>query len=405
MEMQVTIKTKLKISNAEIALSFLKTMEQYRQACNYVSEYVFEHNFDMKQSKLNKELYAKLRNRFSLKSQMAQSVIRTVIARYKTIKTQMVRRPYKYQDQNTGEWYREVRDLAWLQKPISFKRLQVDLQRNRDWSYLNSGQLSINTLDGRVKVIPVCHGFDQYFDGTWKFGMAKLLNSGGKWYLHISATKEVADFDKQTVKHVVGIDRGLRFLATTYDEKGKTTFFNGQSIMRKRAKYQKLRATLQAKGTKSAKRRLKKLSRRENRWMTDINHQLAKTLVQNYGENTLFVLENLSGVSFERDDLPKALRNSNSSWAFYQLEQFLTYKAHLNNSEVVEVSAQYTSQRCPKCGTIKKSNRNHDLHEYHCDNCSYRSNDDRIGAMNIQLLGTEYISGQEHPKFELTTNA
>lgn len=405
MEMQVTIKTKLKISNAEIALSFLKTMEQYRQACNYVSEYVFEHNFDMKQSKLNKELYAKLRNRFSLKSQMAQSVIRTVIARYKTIKTQMVRRPYKYQDQNTGEWYREVRDLNWLHKPIAFKRPQVDLQRNRDWSYLSSGQLSINTLDGRVKVIPVCHGFDQYFDGTWKFGMAKLLNSGGKWYLHISATKEVADFDKQTVKHVVGIDRGLRFLATTYDEKGKTTFFNGQSVMRKRAKYQKLRATLQDKGTKSAKRRLKKLSRRENRWMTDINHQLAKTLVQNYGENTLFVLENLSGVSFERDDLPKALRNSNSSWAFYQLEQFLTYKAHLNNSEAIEVSAKYTSQRCPKCGIIKKANRHHEIHEYHCQNCDYCSNDDRIGAMNIQLLGTEYISGQEQPKFELTTNA
>ncbi len=37
-------------------------------------------------------------------------------------------------------------------------------------------------------------------------------------------------------------------------------------------------------------------------------------------------------------------------------------------------------------------------------NCSYISNDDRIGAMNIQLLGTVYISGQEQPKFELTTN-
>lgn len=405
MEVQVTIKTKLKLSSAEVALKFSETMEQYRQACNHVSDYIFDHNFEMKQSRLNKELYTKLRNLFSLKSQMAQSVIRTVIARYKTVKTQMARRPYKYQDQNTGEWYREVRDLNWLQKPIAFNRPQVDLQRNRDWSYLSSGQLSINTLDGRVKVIPVCHGFDQYFDGTWKFGMAKLLNSGGKWYLHISATKEVADFDKQTVKHVVGIDRGLRFLATTYDEKGKTTFFNGQSVMRKRAKYQKLRATLQAKGTKSAKRRLKKLSGRENRWMTDINHQLSKTLVQNYGENTLFVLENLSGVSFERDDLPKALRRSNSSWAFYQLEQFLTYKAHLNNSEVIEVSAKYTSQRCPKCGIIKKTNRHHEIHEYHCDNCSYISNDDRIGAMNIQLLGTAYISGQEHPKFELTTNA
>ena len=405
MEMQVTIKTKLKISNSEIALSFSKTMEQYRQACNYVSEYIFNHDFDMKQSRLNKELYTKLRNLFSLKSQMAQSVIRTVIARYKTVKTQMARKPYKYQDQNTGEWYREVRDLTWLHKPISFNRPQVDLQRNRDWSYLSSGQLSINTLDGRVKVDPICHGFNQYFDGTWKFGLAKLLKSSGKWYLHISATKEVTDFDKQTVKHVVGLDRGLRFLATSYDEQGKTAFFDGQAIMRKRAKYQKLRAILQAKGTKSAKRRLKKLSGRENRWISDVNHCLSKTLVQKYGANTLFVLENLNGVSFERTDLPKALRNQNKSWAFYQLEQFLTYKAHLHNSEVVEVSAKYTSQRCPKCGVIKKDNRHHEKHEYHCTNWGYCSNDDRIGAMNIQLLGTQYISGQEQPKFELTTNA
>lgn len=405
MEMQVTIKVKLKIPNSETALSFSKTMEQYRQACNYVSEYIFNHDFDMKQSRLNKELYAKLRNLFSLKSQMAQSVIRTVIARYKTIKTQMSCRPYKYQDQNTGEWHREVRNLNWLCKPISFNRPQVDLQRNRDWSYLSNGQLSINTLDGRVKTNPVCHGFSQYFDSTWKFGLAKLLKSGNKWYLHISATKEVADFDKQEVKHVVGIDRGLRFLATTYDEQGKTAFFDGKAIMRKRAKYQKLRATLQSKGTKSAKRRLKKLSGRENRWMSDVNHCLSKTLVQKYGANTLFVLENLNGVSFERTDLPKSLRSQNKSWAFYQLEQFLTYKAHLNNSEVVEVSAKYTSQRCPKCGVIKKDNRNHGKHEYHCANCGYRSNDDRIGAMNIQLLGTQYISGQEQLKFELTTNA
>lgn len=405
MEMQVTIKAKLKITNSETALSFSKTMEQYRQACNYVSEYIFNHDFDMKQSSLNKELYSKLRNLFSLKSQMAQSVIRTVIARYKTVKTQMSCRPYKYQDQNTGEWHREARNLTWLCKPISFNRPQVDLQRNRDWSYLSSGQLSINTLDGRVKAEPVCHGFNQYFDGTWKFGLAKLLKSGNKWYLHISATKEVADFDKQEVKHVVGIDRGLRFLATAYDEQGKTAFFDGKAIMRKRAKYQKLRATLQAKGTKSAKRRLKKLSGRENRWMSDVNHRLSKTLVQKYGADTLFVLENLNGVSFERADLLKSLRSQNKSWAFYQLEQFLTYKAHLNNCEVVEVSAKYTSQRCPKCGVIKKDNRNHEKHEYHCANCSYRSNDDRIGAMNIQLLGTQYISGQEQPKFELTANA
>ena len=405
MEQTVNIKVKLNILEPNVGMKFSKTMKQYRLACNYVSEYLFNNNFPLNKNEVQKVIYNTIREKFNLKSQMTISCIRSVIARYKTVKTQMARRPYKYQDQNTGEWYREVRDLTWLHKPISFNRPQVDLQRNRDWSYLSSGQLSINTLDGRVKVDPICRGFNQYLDGTWKFGLAKLLKSSGKWYLHISATKEVTDFDKQAVKHVVGIDRGLRFLATSYDEQGKTAFFDGQAIMRKRAKYQKLRAILQAKGTKSAKRRLKKLSGRENRWISDVNHCLSKTLVQKYGANTLFVLENLNGVSFERTDLPKALRNQNKSWAFYQLEQFLTYKAHLNNSEVVEVSAKYTSQRCPKCGVIKKDNRNHEKHEYHCDNCGYRSNDDRIGAMNIQLLGTQYISGQEQPKFELATNA
>lgn len=405
MEQTVNIKVKLNILEPNVGMKFSKTMEQYRLACNYVSEYLFNNNFPLNKNEVQKVIYNTIREKFNLKSQMTISCIRSVIARYKTVKTQMARRPYKYQDQNTGEWYREVRDLNWLHKPISFNRPQVDLQRNRDWSYLSSGQLSINTLDGRVKVEPICRGFNQYLDGTWKFGLAKLLKSSGKWYLHISATKEVADFDKQTVKHVVGLDRGLRFLATSYDEQGKTAFFDGQAIMRKRAKYQKLRATLQAKGTKSAKRRLKKLSGRENRWISDVNHCLSKTLVQKYGANTLFVLENLNGVSFERTDLPKALRNQNKSWAFYQLEQFLTYKAHLHNSEVVEVSAKYTSQRCPKCGVIKKDNRHHEKHEYHCTNCGYCSNDDRIGAMNIQLLGTQYISGQEQPKFELTTNA
>ena len=153
MEIQITIKVKLNLANAEIASSFTNTMEQYRLACNYVSEYIFNHDFDMKQSQLNKVLYTNLRSLFMLKSQMAQSVIRTVIAHYKTVKTQMIRNPYKYQDINTGEWYRETRDLTWLQKPISFNRPQVDLQRNRDWSYLSSGQLSINTLDGDRKSV------------------------------------------------------------------------------------------------------------------------------------------------------------------------------------------------------------------------------------------------------------
>ena len=396
----IVIKVKLKLQNPNDADLFKTTMNRFKDACNYVSQYIFEHDFIIDQLKLQKKIYYEIRLRFGLKSEMTTSAIRCVVARYKTVKTQLAQRPYKYKDINTNEWHREKRDLNWLQKPLCFKRPQVDLVRNRDYSYRKDiKKLSINTLQNRVLVIPVCHGFGQYLDGSYKLGTAKLLQTGGKWYLHISATKHIDELNTDDVKHVVGIDRGLRFLATTYDEQGKTTFYDGQKIMRKRAKYEKVRTQLQSKGTKAAKRRLKKLSGRENRWMTDVNHQLSKTLVQKYGSNTFFVIEDLTGVSFNRDDLPKTLRHQNSSWSFYQLEQFLTYKALQNHSKVLKVPAVYTSQRCPKCGIIKKSNRNHDTHLYRCDNCNYSSNDDRIGAMNIQLLGTLYATGTKHPKF------
>ena len=96
----------------------------------------------------------------------------------------------------------------------------------------------------------------------------------------------------------VGIDRGLRFLAACYDEKGKSILLSGQKILRKRRKYKKLRAELQAKETKSAKRRLKKIGQRENRWMSDVNHRLTKTLIDHYGSNTIYALEDLTDVRF-----------------------------------------------------------------------------------------------------------
>ena len=201
------------------------------------------------------------------------------------------------------------------------------------------------------------------------------------------------------VKHVVGIDRGLRQLVTTYDEKDKTTFFNGNAVLKKRRHYKELRRSLQARNTRNSKRRIRKMESRENRWMADVNHCLSKTLVFLYGSDTVFVLEDLIGVRFATEQVAKSQRYEHVSWAFFQFGQMLTYKANKVGSMVVEVSAAYTSQRCPKCGTIKKSNRDKHHHEYHCP-CGYRSNDDRVGAMNIQQLGTEYVSGVANPKFE-----
>lgn len=408
-EQSISIKVKIKLHNSQDAKEFKDLMIAFCDGCNYVSNYIFNHQFVLNKNKIQSAIYYDLRTTYHLKAQLAISCIRSTVARYKTVKTQLANNPYQY---NTGKkdkngkviWKSVPRDLTWLWYPINFKRPQADLQRNRDWSKLSNGDLSVAGLTKRIKVTPVCKGFDQYFDGTWKLGVAKLLFANQKWYLHISATKDIPELNNQTIQNVVGLDRGLRFITNSYDSNGNSIFFNGKQLVAKRRHYKKLRAKLQSKGTKSAKRRLKKIGKRENRWMTDINHQVTKTLVNHYGPNTLFVIENLKGIRETTEKIQKDKRYEQVSWAFYQFEQFLTYKANLYGDSVVKVDAHYTSQRCPKCGQIKKSNRNHQTHVYVCDHCGYSSNDDRIGAMNIQQLGTQYVSGIDVPTFTKLVN-
>ena len=108
---QITVTAKIQIlATSENKELLNRTMSVYADACNYVSDYVFR-THDLKQFSLNKTLYSILRERFGLKSQMAQSVFKTVIARYKTIL------------ENQKKWI----------KP-SFKKPQYDLVWNRDYS-------------------------------------------------------------------------------------------------------------------------------------------------------------------------------------------------------------------------------------------------------------------------------
>ena len=405
-EQILTVKVRLKPTNKQ-AEQFDAVSEFYRQACNIVSAWYFDKHFAVARKDFNKDMYYLLKNRYpKLNTAMIQSTYRTVKARYDTVKTQLVKKPYriwsgKYDDNKRKRYLSIKRDLEWLQKPIMFHRPQADYLRNINYSFTRKySQISLNVLGKRIKV-DYCHNFNNLlFAPNSSLGTAKLVNACGHWFLHIPVTFDVDELDNSQINHVVGIDRGLRFIATCYDEKGKTLFVNGKKVLETRRKYKKLRAELQAKGTKSAKKRLKKIGQRENRWMADVNHRLSKALVNHYGKNSLFVLEDLTGVTFDTvKKRKKENRYEQNSWTFYQLEQFLTYKAQLNNSKVIEVSAEYTSQRCPKCGRIDKDNRNHDLHLYQCDRCGYSTNDDRIASINIQYLGTEYVTGNPSPRF------
>ena len=237
-------------------------------------------------------------------------------------------------------------------------------------------------------------GMEKYFDGNYSFGTAKLVNKHGKYYLHVPVTAEVREPDGSEIKNVVGVDRGINFIIATYDSDHKSGFVSGRKIKQKRAEYKRLRKELQMRKTPSSRRRLKAIGGRENRWMQDVNHCVSKALVNQNPKHTLFVLEDLKGIRSATEKVRQKDRYVSVSWSFFDLEQKIRYKALLNESSVINVDPRNTSQKCPKCGCIESSSRDKKRHLFCCKGCGYRSNDDRIGAMNLYRMGISYLGRQ-----------
>lgn len=367
--MKQTITAKLQILvNPSDKQILCDTMKAYSDACNYVSEFIYKtHN--LSRYSVQEDTYHQVREIYGLRSQMAVSCVRTVIAKYKTIL------------KNQKEWI----------KP-TFRLPQLDLVWNRDYSLNTKNNIfSVNTLSGRIKVSFYKNGFERYFADDCKFGTAKLVNKHGMFFLHIPVTYEISMLNKSEVSNVVGVDRGIRFLAATYDSKGKSVFYDGNIIKQKRAHYKALRKHLQQVGTPSSRRRIKAIGQRENRWMQDVNHCISKALVESNPDGTMFVIEDLTGIRSATERVKLKNRCISVSWSYYDLEQKLSYKALRHHQLVEKVNPAYTSQTCPKCGHTEKANRNKKIHFFCCKNCGYKSNDDRIGAMNLHRMGIELL--------------
>lgn len=433
----LTLKLKLLPESQNQIASFKQTMTTYKKACNIVSQYIFDNIPKAAETKTmssllgamnlqkvakidNERIYTILTTNLGLPSQIACEVFKTVVSNYKTVQTmlkkQTVTSGYQYDDAGNILLYKKgkhkgepkltyiYKDLTFLSKPLCYKKPQLALPVNRSYSFINDfSKASISVINDRIK-LPfklTAKQKELFTNPEWKRGNARLVHTGKKWFLHISFTKKVSEPNIASFDNIIGIDAGLRQIMTIYDVKTKKTHFkNGQFIAKKRRNYVKKRQSLQIKGTKSAKRRLKKLSGRENRWMTDVNHCLSKTLVSE-NPNTLIVVEDLTNVTFDTvRNRKKENRYEHHSWAFYQLQQDIAYKAREHNSLLIKINPAYTSQRCPKCGTICKENRDKNNHIYHCNHCHYQSNDDRIAAMNIAQLGQMKQEGIKKPSFK-----
>lgn len=288
---------------------------------------------------------------------------------------------------------REVKALFKLFKKSKSKKESLDFKINQPLCFNNQNyriknrfaSFPLYTNKSRRYWFPVAqnesfHQLKNHIDSGAKLAKASLFRKGSKYYFAVTISIEV---DKSTKPNLMGIDIGLNQLAVAsiQDPQGKElnrAFYSGREAGFIRKKYRAVRRSL---GKKKKPKKIKDIKNKESRYIRNLNHKISRQLINLavQEEVSTVVMEDLTNIRKTAYSSKRADRNLNS-WAFYELQNFIDYKAKLAGIEVVYISPKYTSQTCSACGQVKKSNRKRNI--YSCA-CGYKVHADLNAARNI----------------------
>jgi putative transposase len=383
MKQIITAKLKL-ITTDEQTKAFRRTQLSYRDALNFASKYAFDNGIISNAIDLQKATYSAIREKFNIPAQMACNIPRQVAGTYKFLKTKQ-----KKHEENLRKKYTKKK-FRGLNKPAKYIAPTVTYSYGRDFSFCHESQISIRTLDGRIRC--EYRGYSKHVDllkNKATIGAAKLYydKSSKVFYLMIALEFEIADPTPESHKTIVGVDVGQRYIAVATDMRDRSCFAKGGADRVNAVHYTRLRKELQQKGTRSATRKLINISKRERRFKLDLNHRVSKAIISRY-PNSVIGLERLTDIRERtktrgKSKKAKKVRHNKSRWSFAELQALIAYKAVLDGSLPIKVHADYTSQMCPKCGHTCKENRRG--LSFACKNCGYQLHADLIGARNIAM--------------------
>ena len=206
--MQQIITAKLKLLTTTEQFQALRAMQlTYRDALNAVSSYAFEQGKTSSVTRLHRGMYAELRVRYGLPSQLACSVERQVAATYEGLWTKCKKNAEHRRKKITKKRFKG------LDKPPEYSSPTVQYTYERDYTFQCNSRVSVGTLGGRIS-IPY-QGYDQHValirHGA-RIGDAKLWYDTPKktFYVLVSLSIEVPDPTPAHLQEVVGVDVGIR---------------------------------------------------------------------------------------------------------------------------------------------------------------------------------------------------
>ena len=354
--MKLTLKIKL-LPTYEQANLLLETMKEANTVCNAISNVTWQKRI-FNNFKLHHEVYHAYKATFKLSSQVLVRCIAKVADAYKL-------------DKKVKREFRPLGSIGYDSRIMTYKPNNI---------------VSLWAIGGRIKIPFVCHNpnYLPYIKGE-----ADLVYKKGKFYLF--QTVDVPEEDVGDVEAFVGVDLGLTDIISTSDN----TKHSADWINQYREKKQKVRSSIQRKGTKGAIRLLKRLSGKERTTATILNHTISKSLVQSAKEQGKGIaIEDLTNIRFTSKRRNKKFRTKLGRWNFGQLRSFLEYKSLLNGVQLVVVEPAYTSQTCSCCKHIGK--RTNKVFKCTNQNCEVDVLDsDYNASLNIASLGRAYVNHAE----------
>lgn len=256
--------------------------------------------------------------------------------------------------------------------------------------------VNLATTSGRIKLPFTLPAYAVRFIGAKvrtqanaRIRCADLVFRKGRFTLHVVI--DLPDVAFTPNGEAIGVDLGVCCPAVTSDRR-----FYGKKHWREVEKRTfRLRRKLQSNGSKSAKRHLRTLAGRTQRFRRDCDHVLSKNILSGVESGTVIVVENLTNIRTRVKASRGEAKRRLHSWSFAQLKSLLEYKAEAVGCQIVGIDPRHTSQRCNACGHIYRGNRP-SRSRFVCRKCNHRANADLNASKNIRdkhLVGWSSPSG------------
>lgn len=211
----------------------------------------------------------------------------------------------------------------------------------------------------------------------------------GRWFITYTIEEVKIDNNNQ---QAIALDPGVRTFLTGFDgnkiiEIGKGSISRIVTLCKGLDKLQSQAAKAKGRNNKRERFNLRKLAQQlriKIKNLVDECHKKAACfLTSSYSQVIIPTFESSEMVyKAKRKINSKSARNM-LTWAHYRFKHRLKHQAAKRGSQIIEVTEEYTSKTCSKCGHIHRKLGGYK--QFNCPNCGHKIDRDANGAINIYI--------------------